>query len=299
LRPRGAGVRISVVSQYPHWRGRKSFHFGQRHGLPRFAVVGSPRSANTWLRRLLCELFDLEDRAIFTPEALDWDRLPERAAVQIHWPRERAFTQLLHGHGFKVCVVMRHPLDTLVSILQLAAHNPDTARWLGGAFGSERTIIGADPCSQAFVNYANSPRARSLIDISSQWWDRHATRIRFDDLVCDPALVLGRIARRSGVAPVISTDETMRRLPFSRMQDESSKHFWQGQSGLWRRLLPASYAEAVATPYRRHARRHGYYLTPDSGLTVEMAMHEWRILTCSDQAVKGAQYSVHTKRPLP
>jgi hypothetical protein len=260
------------------------------HGRPRFAVVSSPRSANTWLRRLLCELFELEERAIFTPEELDWDRLPERVAVQIHWPRQRAFTSLLTERGFKISVLMRHPLDTLVSILQFAPHNPDTARWAGGAFGDERTLIGAGPCSQAFIDYANSPRARSLIDISSQWWNRHASAcIRFEDLVHDPAQVLERLARHSGLTPAISAEDAVARLPFSRMQSEWSKHFWQGQPGLWRRLLPASYAGAVARPYRRHAHRHAYDLTPDTSLTAEMAMREWRMRIDADVSPPAAQ----------
>jgi hypothetical protein len=246
---------------------------------PRFAIVSSPRSANTWLRRLLIELCGLEERAVHTPRELDWDELPERCVLQLHWPRTPAFERLLATHGFHVCVLMRHPLDTLISILHFAGHEPATARWLDGAYGSERGLIGAEPCSQAFLDYCASPRARALIDISAQWWNRRTmARLRFEDLIARPETELRRILRRSGVQPMIEIREAIERQSFSRMREQQGvhEHFWQGEPGLWRRLLPSEYAVAAAAPFRGHARRYRYDLRPDPDLTLEAARQEWR-----------------------
>src|SRR5947209_1180581 len=78
----------------------------------RFAIFSSPRSANTWLRRLLVEFLALEERAIHVPRELDWSRVPERCVLQLHWPPVPELTRLLDEHDFRVCVLVRHPLDT-------------------------------------------------------------------------------------------------------------------------------------------------------------------------------------------
>lgn len=247
------------------------------YGSPRFAIVSTPRSGNTWLRRLLAAFFALQELPVHTPTEVDWSQLPERCVVQLHWPRVGMFTELLAEHDLQVCVLIRHPLDTLISILHLAAHNPDTARWLDGAHGTEQAIINAEPCSRAFSDYAISKRARGLISVSPQWWNRDATaRIRFEQLIRQPAVELERIAVNSGVAAAIPASEAVRSLPFLRMQREVGPHFWQGEPGLWRRLLPSAYASVIAAPYRRHAQRYGYDLTPDPALTIEAAREEWR-----------------------
>ena len=258
----------------------------RRNTRPRFAVIGSPRAGNTWLRRLLVELFGLNELAVHTPGELDWDRLPERCVVQLHWPRVRPLMDLLDSHGFHVCVPSRHPLDTLISILHFAAHEPETARWLGGAYGDERPIIGVEPCSNAFIAYSTGPRARALIGISPQWWNRHvAARIRFERLIADPSAQLERVAAASGVQPAIEIEQAIEKLPFTRMQQESTnEHFWLGRPGLWRRLLPPTYATAIAAPYLRHAHRHRYEVNPDHTLTVEAAFQQWRALSRATSA---------------
>lgn len=244
----------------------------------RFAILSSPRSANTWLRRLLVEFMALEERAVHTPGELDWSNLPERCVLQLHWLPEPELTRLLDEHGFHVCVLVRHPLDSLISILHFAAHEPQTARWLDGAHGDERTIIGAEPCSAAFVHYATNSRARALIGVSPRWWtERALARVRFEDLIARPIDELELIAARSGVKPAISAAHAVEIISFARMQEEGDKeHFWQGQPGLWRALLPVSYTREIAPPYQGHAGRFQYDLTPDPALTLEEARRNWR-----------------------
>lgn len=243
----------------------------------RVAIISSPRSANTWLRRLLVEFLALEERPVHTPGELDWSRVPERCVLQLHWPRVPELTQRLDAHGFHICVLVRHPLDTLISILHFAAHEPDTARWLDGAHGDERTIAGADPCSDAFVDYAIGPRAHALLGVTPQWWTTPGVdRLRFEELISRPVSTLERLASNTGAVPVMSAADAVRTVSFARMQQEGDKeHFWRGQPGLWRALLPTAQAEPIAQSYRAHADRFHYDLTADPRLTPGTARRNW------------------------
>ena len=63
----------------------------------RLAIVSTPRAGNMWLRRQLVALFDLEERSVHTPDEVDWDALPAACALQLHWPRTRAFARTLES----------------------------------------------------------------------------------------------------------------------------------------------------------------------------------------------------------
>src|ERR1700759_2986044 len=103
----------------------------------RLAIVSTPRSGNMWLRRLLLRLTGGAELSADTPAAVDWERLPERSVLQLHWPPEDGFLALLAAHDVAPVAVARHPLDVLVSILQFAQHEGRTARWLNGSHGNE------------------------------------------------------------------------------------------------------------------------------------------------------------------
>lgn len=48
----------------------------------RVAILATPRSDNTWLRRLLALSFGLSYIAVHRPGDVDWDGLPRGAALQ-------------------------------------------------------------------------------------------------------------------------------------------------------------------------------------------------------------------------
>jgi hypothetical protein len=226
---------------------------------------------------MLAPLFGLEEQAAHVPQELDWHGLPTHSVIQVHWPATPSFTAQLEGHGYHVVVLVRHPLDILISILHFAKHEPQTARWLDGAHGDERSILDTEPCSEQFVDYATAPRAKALIEISSEWSSRDGIiPVRFEDLVEDPAHELQRIVEHSGIRPITSVDEVIETASFAHLQNEANnQHIWQGRPGLWRKLLPPDYAQAVSEPYHRHAAHYGYDLTPDPVLTLERARREW------------------------
>ena len=242
----------------------------------RLAVVSTPRAGNMWLRRQLVQLYGLEEVSAHTPGEVDWGGLPERCVLQIHWPRTRPFRTMLRRNRFRVVALARHPLDVLLSILQFAPHEPETARWLDGLYGDEEAIIGATPVSRAFLEYATGPRARALLDVSMQWWRHDLVSLRYEDLVSDPARQLRRIAEAVGVPPVLRPEDVGEAVTFGGLKDEArNRHFWQGQPYHWRELLPAHVAEAAAAPYTRLLHTLGYSVDPDKALTDEVALACW------------------------
>ncbi len=194
--------------------------------------------------------YGLEERSAHTPDELDWETLPERCALQLHWRRTPEFRKRLRRHGFSVAVLARHPLDVLVSILHFAPHEPQTARWLDGEGGNEEPLLGADPASPAFLAYATGPRAKALLSVTPEWWEHADARIRYEDLVADPPGELGRVVDELGGAPAVMPAEAVRAASFSRLRDEATNmHFWQGRPGLWSEIVPTRYALAIASAH--------------------------------------------------
>src|SRR5690349_4298988 len=70
-------------------------------GVGRHALLGTPRSGNTWLRRLLAAAHGLEQFAVHRPEELDWAGLPARFIVQLHRKRQPSLLDLLDRHGVR------------------------------------------------------------------------------------------------------------------------------------------------------------------------------------------------------
>src|SRR5205807_380982 len=135
----------------------------------KIAIIGTPRSGNTWVRRVLTQALDLKEIAVHNPRDIPV-LLPERVALQIHWYREPNFQTFLRSNGFKVVVMARHPLDVLVSVLTFIRHEPLTARWLEGNAEFPPDLAGHPPASPSFVAYATSWGAENLLSVSYQWW---------------------------------------------------------------------------------------------------------------------------------
>ena len=238
----------------------------------RIAIVSSPRCGNMWLRRLLVALYGLVERSAFTPDEVDWDVLPERCALQLHWRRTPELRALLDRHDCSVVVLARHPLDVLVSILHFAQHEPATDRWLGGEAGSEALLRGADPTSQAFAAYAKSPRARALLSVTPEWWGHADACVRYESLVADPAGELSRIVDALGTPTIVSTAEAVESVRFERLRQEApNQHFWQGRVGLWQELVPTLVALEIAETYPG-MHRFGYSVGVDDAT----ALARWR-----------------------
>ena len=237
-----------------------------------------------WLRRLLCALYELEERSAFTPDEVDWDALPERCVLQLHWRRTPEFRMQLERYGCSVVVLARHPLGVLLSILHFAQHEPDTDRWLGGEAGDESLLRGANPVSAAFVEYARSPRARALLSVTSDWWEHADASVRYESLVEDPVAELGHIAEALGTPPLVTPAQAVESVRFGRLQKEAdNQHFWQGRAGLWSELVPTVTALEIAAAYPAEMHRLGYAV----GVDEETALARWQAVAVKPGLVEA------------
>ncbi len=244
----------------------------------RIALVGSPRSGNTWLRGLLASICGLDELAVHHPDEVDWGALPSRCVVQIHWLREAPFVARLARHGFRVVVPARHPLDALISGLNYQQYVPEPFRWTDG-LGGERTLRGATPRSREFLEYALSDHRGSVLSFSPEWWGRPGTLgVRYEDLVADAEGVLARILGELGADVRWSIAEAVaaRSLASVRARPaEWTYHHWQGRPGLWRALIPARLARQIAEAQRDVLETLGYECDPDESLSDDRADANW------------------------
>jgi FkbM family methyltransferase len=204
----------------------------------RIALVSTPRSGNTWLRKLLSELYELDSHAIHRPDELLWSELSTDCIVQIHWHAEEDFISRLEEHEFKYVTISRHPLDVLLSILHFCRHEPETALWLDGDGGDESSILKASPSSLDFRNYITSERARALLSITPEWADlSESVVIRYERLVHSPTEELDLVAEQFGGFRK-SIEEVLENSSEERLRSLSNNHhYWQGKPGLWTELL--------------------------------------------------------------
>ncbi|HEX4679278.1 MAG TPA: class I SAM-dependent methyltransferase [Gaiellaceae bacterium] len=248
----------------------------------RIAILSTPRSGNMWLRRLVGAIYDLEDLSADTPAAVPWTELPKACALQLHWPPTESLLEQFDRAGFSVVALARHPLDVLVSILRFSQNEPRTARWLNGEGGTERSLLGAEPCSDAFRAYATGPRAAALLSVTVDWWrsPRLDAPVQFEELVAAPQEVLERVTDTLGGAPPERVSAAIQKVTFESLRLETGNdHFWRGRPGHWRSLMTADDVAAVVRAHPEVFRGLGYEADADARLTEEQARANWRALT--------------------
>jgi Sulfotransferase domain len=253
----------------------------------RIAIVSTPRSGNTWARNLLTALYDLPSFAVHHPQGIDWANLPQGLVLQLHWPPTAELLGLFRQYQFQIVTLARHPLDVLLSILHYSMHSGTTTFWLQGQHGNEDKIFGAMPCSVAFLEYATGPRAAALLSVSEAWWSRPDCRqLRYETLVEDPGGSLVELAQHLGGAPRRPVDEVVaaNTLESLRAATQAEYHFWQGQPGNWKRLLPEREAERIARSHEACFSRLQYICDADPALTVQEADENWVRLARQDLA---------------
>jgi len=245
--------------------------------MKRLAIVSTPRSGNTWLRYILAKLYQLDQFAVHTPDALDWRTLPENCVVQLHWHNTVELRSLLCEYGFRVAVIARHPLDVLISILHFAPHEPQTACWLMGEAGNEESIYHKLPVDPAFVSYAVSARAKTLLSVSREWWGfPDALCVKYEDLVLAPLDTLNAIGWSDFGSTAVSLSDAIDAFTLEKLKPTATnQHFWQGQPGLWRSLLPIAEAREIQAAHEDVFSRLGYPCEPDPRLTKEQVKSLW------------------------
>ncbi|SIO14739.1 hypothetical protein SAMN05444166_2700 [Singulisphaera sp. GP187] len=248
----------------------------------RLALVSTPRSGNTWTRELLGSLYELEQIPVHHPEEIDWENLPRRCVIQIHWYPKDEFLDSLQRYGVRVAVLARHPLDVLMSWLNYVYYVHQEGYCPGGGECLDCAIVGVHPRSAAFLEWTRSEYARCFLFHSPAWWNRpDVLRIRYEDLVADAQGALERLVPeigdppRKSIAEVVDANAIGRKKPG---QEVWHFHYWQGQPGLWRSLIPAAEARAIAQSIPEPFETLGYPCDPDEQLEPIAADRNWNRL---------------------
>ena len=194
--------------------------------------------------------YGLEERSAHTPDEVDWEALPDRCALQLHWRRTPEFRKTLKRYGFSVAVLARHPLDVLVSILHFAPHEPQTARWLDGEGGDETRCSGP---IRRHPRFSPTPpaRARRRCWRSRPSGGRMRTRARSTRASSTMRRASSAGSSQAlGESPLVTPARAVEAVSFGRLREEATnEHFWQGRAGLWTELVPTRYALDIASAH--------------------------------------------------
>ena len=245
----------------------------------RIAVVATPRSGNTWVRYVLGDALDLAHLAVHNYLDLP-EELPERAILQIHWPREPNFQAFLRRHGFRIVSPCRHPLDTFLSVLHFVPREPQVERWLEGNVQIPPDFGHAAPTSPAFEQWAMGFGAENLLAVGYQWsFDQSTIQVRYEDLVESPADVFRNLIFRLGESAE-RLEEAVAGSKFARFQTMPNRHGWQGKPELWKQLIPSPLAQRIAKRHQQVFARLGYDV-PFHKLSDEQAKLNWTRLVAA------------------
>jgi len=226
----------------------------------RIAILSTPRTGNTWLRRLLDGVYSLPQIVADSPADIEWERLSARCILQLHWDRDPALLEKLNEYAFRKIAICRHPLDVLISILHFSSTHAGTSSWVGGRGGGEEAIANVLPRSPAFLEYATGPRADILFSVSCQWaTDPECLVVRYESFVQEPVRELTALCNRLLPAPddairyavQVNTMEKVRKI-------NTNQHCWQGKPGHWKDLLPAQEALRIVAHHRDVFETLGY-----------------------------------------
>ncbi len=246
----------------------------------RIAIIASPRSGNTWLRMMLGYVLELEEVPIHHPGDLNWADLPERAVIQLHWSRSAYLQSLLEAARCRVITITRHPFDVLVSILRFAQTEPDTSEWLWGQGGDEEKILGADPSSEQFAEWALGERASALLEITNSWFgDQQLAYVSYETLLESPEEEMRRLLKRLSLQPNRPILEAVRTFTPGWVNERSGlAHAWMASTGTWKEVVPTQLVNTLRVRYRHQLRQLGITEIPGMDLDPAAARARWQEL---------------------
>lgn len=213
----------------------------------RLAVIGTPRSGNSLLRKVLAHAYGLAEVGSHDPEYLMED-LPDDTVYQVHASCTPRVRESLRRQGVLVITPTRHPLDTLLSMLHFAQFEPEVDRWLGGRFLAD--LPGCDPTSRAFREFAVGDGAGALLDVSAGWAPFADVVIDYAASASDPLAVLEH--EGLGAHRIVGDPRVMREVSaFDAFHRSSNMHGWLGRAGYWTSFIPVDLARDIAAAHPR------------------------------------------------
>jgi hypothetical protein len=238
----------------------------------RVAIVSSPRSGNTFVRRTLATALGWPELGYHDFREAP-DALPENLFVQIHWQREPEFVAWLAEHRFTVLTVARHPFDVLLSAVRFSARGTSTERWVGGRTGMPVSVGKDGSASPEFIDYCLSDGAEVLLSVSAQWWGAAPLRIRYEQAVQRPAVLARMIARLGGDPRRLG--KGLEASSVKTMNAFFPGHTWRAHPGHWRNLIASDDARRIYQRHRTAFRACGYHPPLFHSLSRTAASRNW------------------------
>jgi hypothetical protein len=259
-------------------------HGASSDGQPlRLAILNTPRSGSTWLRKLLDGMYGLSHVVVNTPEQLEWHRIPDRCVLHFHWPAEAEFVRQLERCEFKPLTLLRHPLDVLISILHFTSVSQDTSVWAGGRGGDESLLAYATPCSREFIEYACGSRARHLLSIGPSWQQVPTCyTLRYEEMVSDTTAQMAKLAQWVGAPTCSAIEDAVAKNSLNELRSNTgNQHFWQGRPGLWKSLITSEIAQRIAQECPEYFGAYSGDCVGDTSLDEAQASRNWSSLELS------------------
>jgi hypothetical protein len=244
----------------------------------RLAIVSSPRSGNSWLRKLLGQALGIPDISCHHWRELEAS-LPKECVIQLHWYREPGFQHFLAENQFQVIVLARHPMDILISVLRFCKYEKQTLRWLDGNCGIASIVEEkVTPDSEAFLAWCLGLGAENLLSISYHWaQDPSTICATYEGLVADPSATLEGILRKIGLTNGLTSAMVFDEFGPGYWKNLPNRHGWKFRTGTWRLFFTKAAALKI---FERHRKVFEYfrYDVADAfaSSTPENILRRWR-----------------------
>lgn len=243
----------------------------------RFAIISSPRSGNTLLRKILSDILCIDSFAFHSPSNVEWKNLSERCIIQIHWEPNEDFVNCLLKNSFKIFTLCRNPADIFLSILHFCNHESDTSLWLMGKEGDETKIINKEPMSQAFRSYLCGERASSLLSLSLKWSKIPGVRVvKYEDIFENPQKFIGEIKSLADSPSAVLKEIVLKHTDTKSIPKTDNFHFWQGLPGNWKKLIDEETYSIIYKNFRDYFEAFGYGKYRGSFVNIQTAKKNWR-----------------------
>ncbi|MGQ9816144.1 MAG: sulfotransferase domain-containing protein, partial [Candidatus Roseilinea sp.] len=233
----------------------------------RILIVSTPKTGNTWLAYLMADIYGLPIRELpleFTLKQIE--QLGPRWVVIQHPPPKSSLLNWLHRNNVHLLTTLRHPCDTLVSLLHYAtglALIPETKLFMARAMTADWGKYG--PNVIAFVR----THFKDHVRLSAEWlWLTDSIGVRYEDLWRDPVGVVQAVTQRIREVPLDRIERSVERCDLSLMRSlagRNSSFFRKGGSGHWKDELPAEVIDIFRheLPYPQLFAALGYSLDTD------------------------------------
>lgn len=239
----------------------------------RFAIIATPRSGNSVLRKTIAAAYELQEFGGHDADLLRAG-LPDDSIVQVHAKYSVELHRSLTDQGVIIVTPTRHPLDTILSMLHFAQFEPEVNQWLGGDYLAD--LGGCDPSSKAFRAFATGEGAHELLGVSLGWWPNSDVAIRYCDFNHDPTVVLAHPAmpepRLSRHHPSVRDSGS-----FARFHSAPNMHGWLGQPGYWHQFIPTSLAETLYSMHRASFDIGGFGISGSEELSPQAIRTNWAL----------------------